>query len=412
MRALAGGGCRRPPSCAEPFATPPHASTAMCAASPVAGVLELLLDHAQLGRLRSLQMLVLLGHDVAKSQSRARRAGRRRAPASPRRRLSRADRARGGRRADLPGIPFHNARWRPDSGGPHSRGDTGPNSTTDGVPKPVARCAIPVSPLHTALACGDDRGEVRKARGAGPVRRRGQAGSFHDRFRQRPFGRASGEHDRTTMDGFATRNGREPFGGPHTRPARCTCVDDRRAPQRFGWRRDALPIQPHIVRIGLDPGLLEQTAPSNPFVLAGAPARPGAALGCEAHEPVRSERFQARPALRPAAVQLDRDGGARQGGVDRCQRFRVDDLVDSADERDDACKDTGRADDRLALRNAGTCQPGFGVGPGVADRSDCSARPAISVLADRPWSVLRVGVIQRRSNLVRELDCVAGLERV
>ena len=78
--------------------------------------------------------------DLAPRRSRASRGSRRAPCGSPGRRPS-------------AGSAGHSTRCRWGSTrGPHRAGDTGPKRVTEGVPKAVARCATPVSPLSTSAA--------------------------------------------------------------------------------------------------------------------------------------------------------------------------------------------------------------------------------------------------------------------
>src|SRR5215203_1050137 len=73
-----------------------------------------------------------------------------------------------------PRRPAQRTWCRASAGGPHSVGGVGPNRTTDGVRKAVARCATPVSPQATQSAAATTAASVarsvRPARTASPAR--------------------------------------------------------------------------------------------------------------------------------------------------------------------------------------------------------------------------------------------------
>ena len=69
-------------------------------------------------------------------------------------------------------------------GGPHSAGGVGPNSTTDGVPNAVARCATPVSPQSTRPAPATTAASAEQVGAAGEHGAARQPGAARDRARR------------------------------------------------------------------------------------------------------------------------------------------------------------------------------------------------------------------------------------
>lgn len=76
----------------------------------------------------------------------------------------RAARRRSSLRVDHRVLPLHTTRWRCRcGGGRHRKGGIGPNSSTDGVPKAVARWATRVSPQTTRSAPATARARPRSS---------------------------------------------------------------------------------------------------------------------------------------------------------------------------------------------------------------------------------------------------------